>query len=160
MPMRTVEPTISRTVIVTWPLLSPVSVPDQRLAVLENGTTIAQYPVSTSRYGLGDRGGSYATPLGELEVAQKIGAGAPVGAVFKNRQFTGEILRPNAKGRDPIVTRILWLRGLEACNSNAYTRSIYIHGTPQEKTIGRAIAVGHAVVTHPWLPDYVGRRTF
>jgi lipoprotein-anchoring transpeptidase ErfK/SrfK len=119
-----------------------ISVPDQRLAVLENGTTIAQYPVSTSRYGLGDSGGSYATPLGELEVAQKIGDGAPMGAVFKNRHFTGEILRPNAKGRDPIVTRILWLRGLESCNSNAYNRSIYIHGTPVERQIGRPASYG------------------
>src|SRR5438067_2212450 len=87
-----------------------VSVPEQRLAVLENGTVIAEFRVSTSKYGLGDRSGSYATPLGELQVAEKIGAGAPIGAVFKNRHLTGEILRPNAPGRDPIVTRILWLR--------------------------------------------------
>ena len=119
-----------------------ISVPDQRLAVLENGTTIAAYPVSTSRYGLGDRSGSYATPVGELEVAQKIGDGAPVGAVFKNRHFTGEVLRPNAKGRDPIVTRILWLRGMESCNSNAFGRNIYIHGTPVERQIGRPASYG------------------
>lgn len=119
-----------------------ISVPDQKLAVVENGTTIAAYPVSTSRYGLGDRSGSYATPLGELQVAQKIGDNAPAGAVFKNRHFTGEILRPNAPGRDPIVTRILWLRGLEAQNSNAFNRNIYIHGTPVEKLIGRPASYG------------------
>jgi lipoprotein-anchoring transpeptidase ErfK/SrfK len=119
-----------------------ISVPDQRLAVLENGTTIAAYPISTSRFGLGDHSGSYATPVGELEVAQKIGDGAPVGAVFKNRQFTGEILRPNAKGRDPIVTRILWLRGLEKGNGNAFSRNSYIHGTPVERQIGRPASFG------------------
>jgi len=119
-----------------------ISVPDQKLAVIENGTTIAAYPVSTSRYGLGDRSGSYATPVGTLQVAAKIGDGAPVGAVFKNRHFTGEVLRPNAPGRDPIVTRILWLRGLEACNSNAFGRNIYIHGTPVEKLIGRPASYG------------------
>ncbi len=119
-----------------------VSVPDQKIAVMENGMLIAQYPVSTSRYGLGDRFGSYATPIGKLEVAAKIGDGAPLGAVFKCRHFTGEILRPNATGRDPIVTRILWLRGLEARNSHAYERSIYIHGTPVERLIGRPASYG------------------
>ena len=68
-----------------------------------------------------------------MEIASKIGANAPMGAVFKSRQPTGEILPPNAAGRDPIVTRILWLRGLEKGNARAYSRNIYIHGTPVEK---------------------------
>jgi lipoprotein-anchoring transpeptidase ErfK/SrfK len=119
-----------------------ISVPDQRLAVLENNTVIAEYRVSTSKYGLGDRSGSYATPLGELEIAQKIGDGVPEGTVFKNRRPTGEILRPNAPGRDPIVTRIMWLRGLEASNSQAFGRNIYIHGTPVEHLIGRPASFG------------------
>lgn len=119
-----------------------ISVPDQRLAVLENNTVIAEYRVSTSKYGLGDRAGSYATPLGELEIAQKIGDGVPEGTVFKNRHPTGEILRPNAPGRDPIVTRIMWLRGLEASNSQAFGRNIYIHGTPVERLIGRPASFG------------------
>ena len=119
-----------------------VSVPDQRLAVLENGIVIAEYRVSTSKYGVGDRSGSYATPPGELQVAEKIGDGVPIGTVFKNRHPTGEILRPNASGRDPIVTRILWLRGLEAKNSQAFERNIYIHGTPVERLIGRPASYG------------------
>ena len=119
-----------------------ISVPDQKLAVLENGTAIAEYRVSTSRYGLGDGFGSYVTPVGELEVAEKIGNGAPIGAVFKNRHFTGEVLTANAHGRDPIVTRILWLRGMEARNGNAFGRNIYIHGTPVERMIGRPASYG------------------
>ncbi len=119
-----------------------ISVPDQKLAVLENGEPIAEYRVSTSRYGLGDRFNSYATPLGEMQVAAKIGDGMPMGAVFKNRHVTGEILPPNASGRDPIVTRILWLRGLQSCNSNAFSRNIYIHGTPVERLIGRPASYG------------------
>lgn len=119
-----------------------ISVPDQKLAVLQGGVCVAQYPVSTSRYGVGDRFGSYATPLGWMEVAQKIGEGWPLGAVFKERRPTGEILRPNAPGRDPIVTRILWLRGLEASSRNAYERGIYIHGTPVERLIGRPVSYG------------------
>src|SRR5579862_384818 len=109
-----------------------ISVPDQCMVVLENGVPIARYPVSTSKYGIGDNWGRYTTPVGNLEVAQKIGDNAPMGAVFKGRRWTGEILRPNSLGRDPIVTRILWLRGLDYCNRNAYNRGIYIHGTPVE----------------------------
>jgi L,D-transpeptidase catalytic domain len=119
-----------------------ISVPDQCMVVLENGVPIARYPVSTSKYGVGDNRGRYTTPLGNLEVAKKIGDNAPLGAVFKARHWTGEILRPNATGRDPIVTRILWLRGLDNCNRNAYNRGIYIHGTPVENLIGRPASYG------------------
>ena len=119
-----------------------VSVRDQKIAVIENGYTIARFPVSTSRYGVGDGFNSYATPLGDMEIAGKIGDGAPLGAVFRHRRMTGEILRPNAYGRDPIVTRILWLRGLEVQNANAFSRNIYIHGTPAEYLIGRPASFG------------------
>ena len=126
-------------------LLQPtviVSIPDQKLMVIDDGARAAVYPVSTSRFGLGDSWGSMTTPLGMLQVAQKIGDHAPVGAVFHNRRFTGEVLQPNAPGRDPIVTRIIWLRGLEATNAHAYNRGIYIHGTPQEKNIGQPASYG------------------
>ncbi|HEY2713421.1 MAG TPA: L,D-transpeptidase [Chthoniobacterales bacterium] len=119
-----------------------ISVRDQKLMVVENGQRAGVYPISTSRFGIGDRWGSMATPLGWLQVAQKIGDHAPTGAVFHNRRFTGEILRPNAPGRDPIVTRIIWLRGLQRENANAYNRGIYIHGTPQEKAIGKPASYG------------------
>ena len=119
-----------------------VSVPDQALALLDDGVVIARFPVSTSRFGLGDNLRSYATPLGSLEIASKIGANAPLGAVFKSRVRTGEILPPNARGRDPIVTRILWLRGLEKGNARAFGRNIYIHGTPVERLIGRPASYG------------------
>jgi lipoprotein-anchoring transpeptidase ErfK/SrfK len=119
-----------------------VSIADQKLALVEGGAPVAQFPISTSKFGVGDRPGSYATPLGVLEVASKIGADAPLGTVFRSRAPTGEILRPNARGRDPIVTRILWLRGLEKRNARAYDRAIYIHGTPVERLIGRPASYG------------------
>ena len=119
-----------------------ISVPEQRMVVLENGLPLAVYPVSTSKFGLGDAPGTRATPLGELEIARKIGDGAPLGGVFKSRELTGEVLVPDAPGRDPIVTRILWLRGLEAGNRNAYDRYIYIHGTPEERRIGQPASFG------------------
>lgn len=119
-----------------------ISVKDQRLMLMGNGERLATYPISTSKFGLGDDWGRMTTPLGFLQVAEKIGDHAPVGAVFRNRRFTGEILKPNAPGRDPVITRIIWLRGLEASNSHAFSRCIYIHGTPEEKTIGRPASYG------------------
>jgi lipoprotein-anchoring transpeptidase ErfK/SrfK len=119
-----------------------ISTRDQKLAVLDRGTLMATYPVSTSKFGLGDYLRSSRTPLGELEVAKKIGDNAPPGAVFKDRLRTGEILAPNSPGRDPIVTRILWLRGREAQNANAFGRYIYIHGTVEERLIGTPASYG------------------
>ena len=119
-----------------------ISVPQQRMALLDNGVLVTTYPISTSKFAIGDAPGSRGTPLGEMEIAEKIGGSAPSGAVFKDRKRTGEILEPDAPGRDPIVTRILWLRGREAQNANAYTRYIYIHGTPEERTIGTRASFG------------------
>lgn len=119
-----------------------VSAREQKLALIEQGKLVATYPVSTSKFCLGDRPGSYGTPLGRLEVAAKIGDMAPLGAVFKDRRRTGEIVGVDSPGRDPIVTRIIWLRGLEAQNANAYRRDIYIHGTPEERNIGRRASYG------------------
>ena len=119
-----------------------ISIPQQRMAVLDNGALMTTYPISTSKFAIGDVPGSNGTPVGELEVAKKIGGSAPSGMVFKDRKPTGEILMPDAPGRDPIVTRILWLRGREAQNANAYGRYIYIHGTPEERTIGTRASYG------------------
>lgn len=119
-----------------------VSVPDQEMLVLRDGRPIASYPVSTSKFGLGDQPNSYATPVGEFRIARKIGDDLPPGAVLKSRKPTGEILPVDAPGRDPIVTRILWLDGLESHNQNAFSRYIYIHGTPEERNIGQPVSYG------------------
>ena len=119
-----------------------ISVRDQKLVLLRNGSKVATYPISTSKFGLGDAWGRMTTPLGYLAVEKKIGDNMPVGAVFRNRRLTGEVLQANAPGRDPITTRIIWLRGLEAQNAHAFQRCIYIHGTPEEKKIGRPASYG------------------
>jgi lipoprotein-anchoring transpeptidase ErfK/SrfK len=119
-----------------------ISAREQKLALLEKGKLIAVYPVSTSKFGLGDWPGSMCTPLGEMEIAQKIGDDVPPGAVFKDRRPTGEVVPPDAPGRDPIVTRILWLRGRETQNANTFRRDIYIHGTPEERNIGLPVSYG------------------
>lgn len=119
-----------------------VSVHDQKMLLVSNGIPVKSYKVSTSKYGLGDQPGSYRTPLGRMQVARKIGTRAPLGSVFKNRRRTGETLRANAKGRDPIVTRILWLKGTERRNRNAFNRKIYIHGTTEERRLGHRVSYG------------------
>jgi hypothetical protein len=119
-----------------------VSVADQAMDLYYRDQFVARYPISTSQFGVGDNPGTCATPLGHLKIAQKIGDGAPLGMVFKDRRPTGEILVPNAPGRDPIVTRILWLKGLDPQNQNAYGRYIYIHGTPVENQIGKPASYG------------------
>src|SRR5881398_160794 len=119
-----------------------ISTREQKLALLDRGKAMAIYPVSTSKFGLGDWRGSRFTPLGQLQIAEKIGDNAPPGAVFKDRRRTGEIVAPDSPGRDPIVTRILWLRGREPQNANAFYRYIYIHGTPEERFIGMPASYG------------------
>ena len=119
-----------------------VSVSDQRMLLVRDGIPVKSYNISTSKFGVGDRPGSNCTPIGRLQITQKIGDNRALGSVFKNRRPTGEIVKPNAPGRDPVVTRILWLKGTEPRNQNAYRRSIYIHGTPEERRLGRPASYG------------------
>jgi hypothetical protein len=119
-----------------------VSVHDQKMLLVRDGTPVKTYKISTSKFGVGDRPGSNCTPLGRLQVAKKIGGNAPMGSVFKSRRPTGEVLKPNAPGRDPVVTRILWLTGTESRNKNAFRRTIYIHGTPEERRLGAPASYG------------------
>ena len=109
---------------------------------MRDGELVDRYPVSTSKFGTGDNFWSYKTPLGELRVCDKIGEDLPPGAVIHHRSATGEVLPVDAPGRDPIVTRVIWLDGLEPQNQNARSRGIYIHGTPEERTIGMPTSWG------------------
>jgi hypothetical protein len=119
-----------------------VSVKDQKMGLYSEGHLVKKYKISTSKFGLGDSPGSNHTPLGKHEIIAKIGHGLPTGAVLKSRSWNGEVLKPNAPGRDPIVSRILWLRGMESGNRNAMKRYIYIHGTPEESRLGKPASYG------------------
>jgi lipoprotein-anchoring transpeptidase ErfK/SrfK len=119
-----------------------VSVADQELALIAWGKVVRRFPVSTSRFGTGDTIGSYRTPLGETFVSAKIGDGLPSGAVIKNRNATGEIVKAKSPGRDAIVSRVIWLRGLDGTTANTRDRCIYIHGTAEEQRIGRRASFG------------------
>ena len=119
-----------------------VSVTDQKMLLVRDGKPVKSYKISTSKFGVGDIPNSNRTPLGRMQVAKKIGCNAPAGTVFKSRRPTGEILKPNSPGRDPIVSRILWLKGTEDRNRNAFRRTIYIHGTPEEQRLGAPASFG------------------
>jgi lipoprotein-anchoring transpeptidase ErfK/SrfK len=122
-----------------------ISLRRQELEVLERGRVTARYPVSTSAKGAGERFGSEQTPRGAHEVRELIGASAPSGAVFVERRATGEIctsgLRAAHPGRDWILSRVIWLSGLEPGRNqggdvDTHDRFVYIHGTPDEEPVG------------------------
>jgi lipoprotein-anchoring transpeptidase ErfK/SrfK len=122
-----------------------VSLTRQRLVLDRGGAVLAEFPVSTSRYGPGERRGSLCTPRGRHVVRARIGAGQPEGAVFRARRPTGEVwsdaLDREFPGRDWILSRILWLSGCEPGRNrlrdvDSMARYIYIHGTPPTAPMG------------------------
>lgn len=119
-----------------------VSVADQRLRVLEGSEEVASFSVSTSKFGLGSEEGSHKTPLGEFEVGEKIGAGEPLRTVFRSRLPVGVYDPGQPIEGDMVLSRILWLHGLEEGNANTRERYIYIHGTNQEAAIGEPASIG------------------
>jgi lipoprotein-anchoring transpeptidase ErfK/SrfK len=124
-----------------------ISVRKQRLTLRSGRKTVAEYPVSTSRHGLGTKEGSFKTPTGRFRVAEKIGDGLPIGTVFKARRPvkpTKKLLRE----ADLVMTRILWLDGLERRNANTHDRYIYIHGTNREDSIGIPASEGCVRMTN------------
>jgi hypothetical protein len=112
-----------------------ISVRDQKLVLMRNGSKVAIYPISTSMFGLGDAWGRMTTPLGYLAVEKKIGDNVPVGAVFHKRRLTGEVLQPNAPGRDPITTRIIWLRGLERRTRMRFNAAFIFMARPRKRKL-------------------------
>jgi len=129
----------------------------QRLYLWENQPDpqdrqlIREYSVSTAKNGLGERSGSFCTPRGRHRIVEKIGEGQPMFSVFKARVPTGEIWSPQLSasepGRDWILTRILWLEGLEEGKNkggtvDTHARYIYIHGTDEEHLVGTPASHG------------------
>lgn len=143
-----------------------ISIPAQCLVIIDNGKEIVSYPVSTAKNGVGERRGSECTPKGWHRVRAKIGSGRPMNAVFVGRRATGEIyneeLSRSFPGRDWILTRILWLGGLEP-GKNRYGdvdtswRFIYIHGTPDESMIGMPVSHGCIRMKNADMLDLFGR---
>jgi L,D-transpeptidase YbiS len=113
-----------------------ISVRAQQLILKCGRKRLASYPVSTSRFGLGSKEGSFKTPTGRFRITEKIGEGMPLGTVFKSRRPV-KATKKALREEDLVMTRILWLDGLERRNANTHDRYIYIHGTNHEEKIGR-----------------------
>jgi lipoprotein-anchoring transpeptidase ErfK/SrfK len=121
------------------------------LSEARDSNTIKAYPVSTSRYGAGEIRDSYKTPRGLHMIRAKVGAGRPANTVFQARRPTGEIFDEEMKvrypNRDWILTRILWLSGLEKGKNrlgdvDTMRRFIYIHGCPDSTRLGVPGSIG------------------
>ncbi|MEZ0275237.1 MAG: L,D-transpeptidase family protein [Roseimicrobium sp.] len=119
-----------------------VSVAAQLLSLWDGRRLVKQWPCSTSKFGIGFQPGSNQTPLGAFRVAQKFGEGMPQRTIFKSRKAIGE-WQPGGETKDDLIlSRILWLEGCEERNANTFERYIYIHGTNDEGSIGRAASHG------------------
>jgi lipoprotein-anchoring transpeptidase ErfK/SrfK len=128
-----------------------IALATQTLTLERGGRALKTYAVSTSKHGAGELRGSFKTPRGRHVIRAKIGAGAPLNAVFRGRRPTGEIysaelarLHPD---RDWILTRILWLSGTEIGKNrlgavDTMRRYIYIHGTPESEPLGSPGSIG------------------
>ncbi len=128
-----------------------VSIANQALTLLEDEQPVAHYLVSTALKGAGERSGSEQTPRGHHIIRAMIGADAPYGAVFRGRRPTGEVWTPELHeqhpGRDWILSRILWLSGVDTGRNrlgqcDTMRRYIYIHGTPDSEPMGEPLSHG------------------
>ncbi|MDN5566820.1 MAG: L,D-transpeptidase [Psychrobacter sp.] len=132
-----------------------INIAKQSLSLYKHNSEICHYRVSTAKNGIGSQQDSGCTPLGQHIIAQKIGGHEPINAVFVGRVPTGEIYSAafgvDHPERDWILTRILWLQGLEkginkgsndkgGCDT--YQRYIYIHGTPDNEPMDLPLSHG------------------
>ena len=143
----------------------------QRLHYLEAERRIACFPVSTGANGIGEQMGSGCTPRGRHRICARIGEGCPENSVFVARRPTGEVwseaLAQAFPDRDWILTRILWLHGLEpgfnrGGERDSRRRFIYIHGTPHITPLGRPGSKGCIRMANAdllWLFERVGQQT-
>lgn len=122
-----------------------IDITRQQLTLHDGDKVLREYKVSTAARGAGEKNGSLQTPRGRHKVRAKIGAGAAPGTVFVARRPTGETWSPELHaqfpGRDWILTRILWLSGLEHGRNrmgdvDTMRRYIYLHGTPETTQLG------------------------
>jgi len=127
-----------------------VSIRDQKLLLIQDNIKIAEYEISTSKFGIGNKMNSNMTPLGNHIIKEKIGDKVPKNAIYRDGGFTDEIAIINSKkaiGQDLITTRILKLDGMEnginkGGDIDSYAREIWIHGTPNEECIGTPASHG------------------
>jgi L,D-transpeptidase YbiS len=113
----------------------------QRLYVRRGDEVLHSYPVSSSRFGSGFEPGSFKTPLGRFQIAEKIGQDQPLNTVFRARKPVTDDFDWAAEP-DLITSRILWLHGMDPENANTKSRYIYIHGTNHETLLASPASHG------------------
>lgn len=126
-----------------------INIAEQTLILYQKNIEVCRYDISTAKNGIGSQQDSGCTPLGSHIIAQKIGENQPINSVFIGRMPTGEIysaaLGNEYPKRDWILSRILWLSGLEEGHNkgsntlgdcDTYQRYIYIHGTADSQPMG------------------------
>lgn len=135
------------------PLKIVIRLDQQKLYLWRGDEIVRTYPVSSSRFGVGSDPGSFKTPLGRFEIAEKVGGDQPLNTVFRGRKPV--LLEQPDWSTEPdlITSRILWLNGLEAHNANTKDRFIYIHGTNHEALLASpashgCIRMGNADISH------------
>ena len=124
-----------------------INISQQKLYLVFNSKTIKKYKISTSKFGIGNKNGSNKTPTGLHSISSKIGQNASYGSIFKQRRNTKKIAAINKTTYDLITSRILRLRGLQkginkGKGINSFKRCIYIHGTSEERSIGKPTSHG------------------
>ena len=132
-----------------------INIATQRLTLYKNQVAVSHYSISSAKNGIGSQQDSGCTPLGRHVIAQKIGSDEPINSVFIGRVLTGEsydaALDIENPERDWILSRILWLKGLEEGSNSGnndlggcdtYQRYIYIHGTPDSEPMGVPLSHG------------------
>ena len=114
---------------------------DQKAYLRQGSTVLGDYPISSSKFGIGFEEGSFKTPLGRFKIHEILGLSSDPLTIFRARSPVGTWDK-QASEKDLILSRIIWLDGLETDNKNTKDRHIYIHGTNQEDLIGTPASWG------------------
>jgi L,D-transpeptidase catalytic domain len=143
-----------------------IDITRQELLAFVGSRQVLRFPVSTAARGIGSGMGTLQTPVGEHRVRVKVGDGCPLGAVFHARRWTGEVidqtLRERFPTRDWVLTRVLWLQGLEpklnrGGDVDTFRRFIYIHGTHEEELVGQPVSFGCVRMRNADIADLYAR---
>lgn len=119
-----------------------ISISTQLLSLYDDDELIKTYPISSAKNGIGSEEGSYKTPIGHFIIDEKHGHRSPLHTIFKSRKPHGVWNNNDISKDDLVLTRILWLAGLDQSNLNTKQRYIYIHGTNHEDLIGTPQSCG------------------
>ncbi len=134
-----------------------ISIAKQSMSLTDEYGFVHSYPISSAANGTGFEEGSHCTPLGNFVVAEKHGCGAEPMTMFVGRQPVGVFDAEQDNEKDHVLTRILWLDGVDDENTNTKSRYIYIHGTNHERLIGSPASCGCIRMINDDIIDFYDR---